>query len=228
MRWIAGIIPLVAAATLGACASLTAEAPLFSAADEDAAPLVEGVWVRVSESCPRQTIEAQGPLPDGCLSIDLRRTSAGWAIQTPAPSAAPAFGEPPAEAYGVIASAMERDIDGLTAPLYLYERVERGEDGAFIIRYDGIIPIGEAPAREASVIFDISCGEVLAEGPIAGVTQDFDEDGRTVSCTAHSQNAVRAAMRRAAIERLPYLHDSRLVLRPASAARAPLVAAARP
>lgn len=44
---------LLLAATLGACAELTAEAPLFAPADQiGPAPLSEGIWITLQEGCP--------------------------------------------------------------------------------------------------------------------------------------------------------------------------------
>jgi hypothetical protein len=215
MNWIAHLLSVTALLATSACVSLTADAPLFTAADAaNPIPIVEGVWVEVSESCAPATIQAPGPLPEACASFEVRRMGDGWSIRTPAPGVTSfAGGETPDEASGIIASAVERDLDGLYAPLYVLERVGTDETGAVSIRYDGIIPVGERPAREVAMIFEISCGQALADGPIEGVTEDFEETGEQLVCKAHTRRAVREAVRRAAIENLPYLQNHRLILR---------------
>jgi hypothetical protein len=220
MNWIARLFSITALIATSACASLTADAPLFTVADAaNPSPVLEGVWVEVNDSCPAATIQASGPLPERCMSFELRQTPAGWIIRTPALGVTSlADGAQAEEAEGIIASAVERDLEGLYAPLYVLERVGRDETGGFSIRYDGIIPIGEHPAREVAMMFEISCGQALADGPIDGVTEDFDETGEQVICKAHNRRAVREAVRRAAIENLPYLQNHRLILRRPAAA----------
>lgn len=223
MRISAIFMAAILAVSLGGCASLTAESPLFARApDSGPAAFTEGVWVEPSIECKLDALRAGAPIPEDCASLELRHESDdSWTVQTPA---APRPSDPDSEvvlARGVIASAVERDREGNYAPLYLYERVETAgsED---VIRYDVLVPIGPLPAQEMALIFEISCAEVLADGPIAGVREVRDEAGELVACVAQSQRAVREAVRRAAIENIGRLEVSRMVLlRPRSP---PLVA----
>ena len=81
MRLVARTLGVMAALAVSACASLTAEAPLFTAADAaEPSPLVEGVWVEVTDRCSLAIVQAPELLPDACMSFDVRRTAAGWEI----------------------------------------------------------------------------------------------------------------------------------------------------
>ncbi len=204
---------LIAAVALAGCAPLTAEAPLFSPADQiGPAPLTEGVWIQIGEDCPARMARRRGRLPAACAPGELSRLPDGaWQfhVRTQARTVDGAW-EPERDEMMrlLIAPAIERPNAETYAPLYLAEYVQWAEQSG--PRYFAIAPIGALPATEIYVVA-LDCGDVLRDGPIAGVREVRDEEGKIVSCIAASQAAVREAARRAVIENLGQVDETRLL-----------------
>ncbi len=202
---------IIATAALAGCAPLTAEEPLFSPADQlGPAPLTEGVWIQIGEDCPARMARRRGRLPAACAPGELRRLLDGaWQfhVRTPARTGA---AEPERDEVMrlVLAAATERPNAETYAPLYLAEYLQEAEPRG--PRYLAIAPIGVLPATEIYVVA-LDCGDVLRDGPIAGVREVRDETGKIVSCIAASQAAVREAARRAIIENLGQVDETRLM-----------------
>jgi hypothetical protein len=110
----------------------------------------------------------------------------------------------------IIAPASETPNWQAYAPLYVAEYASDGtaHPGP---RYAVIAPIGTLPATEIFVIGEIGCADVLRDGPVEGVREVRDEADRLIHCVASSQAAVRAAARRALIENLAQINDTRLL-----------------
>lgn len=201
------ILPL-AALVLTACAPLTAERPLFSPTHAPDA-LAEGVWVSNGEGCV-EAARGQARLPEPCIVIDLRRTEDGaWRVSM----SAPGDEGPKAEELlfrGVLAPAVERDVGGEGAPLYVFERIEE-EAAPGSLRYDAVIPLGERPAHELYLLPELACDEILRDGPVEGVSEIGRIGPLHRACSAETAAAARAAARRVVIENLGALENNRFV-----------------
>lgn len=212
---------------LGACAELGAEQPLFSAVDQGPAPLREGVWIGVGEGCAEHNIRRRR-FPAECGPLDIRREPDGaWQFSLRIDlisglSARERADEAEKEQNGpyrlILAPAVERALDGAYAPLYVAELGLR-DDGLSSVSYAAVAPIGTLPASEMRIVALIGCDTILRDGPIDGVTVQYetrtDAEGRPYQeisgCDASHQAAVREAVRRAVIEDLDTIVSRRYV-----------------
>lgn len=211
------------------CAELTAERPLFTVADQTGPPpLMEGIWVTVSEDCAQPNLR-QRRFRAECVPMEIRREADGaWrvAIRVDLISnfdraqRAEEETDPSNGPYRMIlAPAVERQITESYAPLYVGELTTPGAEGSGETGYAVVAPRGEMPATEAYIFAMISCPSILRDGPIEGVTPEYtpriDDQGVThqelTGCIASSQAAVREAARRTVIEDLDDMTNRRLV-----------------
>ena len=205
-------LTLMAAALIG-CAPLTAEVPLFSPSDQiGPPPLSEGFWIAVSDECPVGLAHRRVRLPRVCTPGELRRLPDGaWLLR----SHIRAHDGQPAQEITlrmVIAPATEHPNPQAFSPLYLAEYAPLNETGPQTSRYAAIAPIGALPATEILVVGEIDCTDALRDGPIEAVGEVRDDKGALVRCIANNRAAVREAVRRAVIENLNHLDQTRLVL----------------
>lgn len=219
---------LFMAVQIAGCIELTAERPLFLAEDQGPPPLQEGVWIAVGEGCPEHNLRRRR-FPSECAPLDIRRQEDGaWRVafrtdlvsDFTASDRAEREADPANGPYRVVlAPAVERDTGNNYAPLYLGE-ITRISDQDGSIAYAVAAPMGAMPAAEMRVILLISCASILRDGPIEGVTANYetntDPSGLPTevlgSCVASSQAGVREAARRALIENLNELTERRFVL----------------
>jgi len=225
------IFAAAAASALCGCASLDAEHPLFSTADQiGPAPIQEGIWLAVgTDDCPEANAHRRGNWDRQCVPLEIRRAEDGawqarWRIDL-APRLS-AKDRADAERYGVmrfvLAPATEHPSTDAFSPLYVAEVTQLTADDDSPT-YFAIAPIGELPAT-AMLALDVSCYAILRDGPIDGVTVTYTQpisstptqpklrqasdaapapeapSSEIESCTAHSQGAVREAVRRELIE----------------------------
>jgi hypothetical protein len=204
-------LALVAAAFLTGCAALTANAPLFTPADQvGPAPLNEGIWIQINEKCTERNAQRRGRLPAECFPAELRRDAEGaWIFsfqdhvrsnpEVDLPE------ETPRSWRLIIAPATERQPADSFVPLYLaeYVPVDVVENNA--PHYAIIVPVGTLPAQEMYLVPQIGCTEILRDGPIEGIAATRNDTGTITSCIASEQAAVREAARRATIENLSEL-----------------------
>jgi hypothetical protein len=236
MGWRRLIAATLLAAALGACAQLTADAPLFSLSDQiGPPPLTEGIWIAVGEKCPAYYARRRsGRFDRECSPIEIRREQDGaWMGRFRADLV---FGLSPAERAEaaaeqgpmrmIIAPAVERALGDGYAPIYVAEIDPPDEgDRTGHISYAVIAPIGAMPATSMLVVGSIGCDDILRDGPIDGVTVSYN--ARTTEpqggdapesveqvidgCSASTQAAVREAARRAVIENLEEMTQARFV-----------------
>jgi hypothetical protein len=211
------------------CAELTAERPLFSVADQTGPPpLSEGIWVTISEECPRPNLR-QRRFPADCVPMDIRREVDGaWrvAIRVDLISdlararRAEEETDPQNGPYRMILTpAVERQITDSYAPLYVGELTTSGDETPGEVGYAVVAPRGAMPATEVYISAIIGCSIILRDGPVEGVTPEYtprtDDQGVThqqlTGCTATSQAAVREAARRTIIEELDAITSRRTV-----------------
>ncbi|MBL8551947.1 MAG: hypothetical protein JNJ73_18305 [Hyphomonadaceae bacterium] len=207
------LLPLIALAAatlalgLGGCASLSADAPLFAVADQvGPAPLEEGVWIWPGEHCSARNAKRRGRLPAKCLPGELRRSADGaWTFrfQDHVPLRESADEPEMPRAYRlIIAPATHVRAADAFAPLYVAEYAP-AEPTDTVQSYALIVPVGTLPAREFRIETTLSCTAIDREGPIEGITITRNESGETITaCKATTQDGVREAARRAAIEGL--------------------------
>jgi hypothetical protein len=213
---------LLLAAALAGCANLTAEAPLFAVADQGAAPLLEGVWIAISGECPERYLRRARGFPEDCAPVEITRLPDGaWQARPRADLVAGLSREERGEAEAplrfVLAPAVERDLAGGFAPIYVAEITPSLDEPK--IHYVLLVPHGAMPATTMLGPEVIGCGAALREGPIAGVSETYEEridengvTGRSLTgCVASSQAAVREAARRALIENLHAMLERRYV-----------------
>jgi hypothetical protein len=186
--------------SLGACAPLTAQAPLFSLTDQASPPpLREGIWMQTDPACSAETAQRG---EDGCTRIEVARGEDGGWLYTMRSTDESGVTEENAWRF-VIASAVETDRGDEYAPLYVAEYVALEEpDRPF---YAVLAPVGLMPASEVRMVAMIDCDDALREGPIPGVEEVVGEEAFERLCIAGSRQAVREAARRATIENLPVL-----------------------
>jgi hypothetical protein len=215
-------------ALLAGCAALSAEAPLFSLADQTGPPpLTEGVWIALGEGCAEHNLRRRR-FPSDCMPLDIRRDEDGaWRVSVradlvsdiTAAERAEAENNPSNGPYRVIlAPAVERPMGDSYAPVYLGEVVSLAPGNASVA-YAVIAPINSMPATEMHLIAFVDCGSVLRDGPIEGIMTHYeprtDDQGverqELRGCIASTQAAVREAVRRAVIENLNELTDRRFV-----------------
>jgi hypothetical protein len=212
---------------IGGCANLTADRPLFSVADQGPPPLTEGIWIALGEECAEHNVRRRR-FPKECIPLEFRREADGaWRIAFRIDLVSNFNSRERAEAeldaangpYRLIlAPAVERETGEGFAPLYVGELDQlRNEDDS--VTYAVVAAIGAMPATEMRLLGMIGCDDILRDGPIEGITPDYqtriDEDGVSHQdlrgCTATSQAAVREAVRRALIENLDEIAKSRFV-----------------
>lgn len=228
MGWRRRIAATLLAAALGACAELTADAPLFTVSDQiGPPPLAEGVWIAVGEDCPAYYARRRtGRLPEACSPLELNRLDDGaWQARLRidlmsglSPSDRTEAEETAGPYRLIIVPAVERREPEVYAPLYVAE-VTRGE-AASEPMYMVIAPIGERPATSSMILLSVGCAAILRDGPIEGVREHYrtrlDNEGtehrELSSCVATTQAAVREAARRAVIENLDRMPESRYIL----------------
>jgi hypothetical protein len=193
-------ICIAAALSLGACAPLTAQAPLFTLADQASPlPLREGVWMQTDPACRNETAERG---EDGCTRIEVAQGEDGGWLYTMRSTDESGIVEENAWRF-VIAPAVETDRGEEYAPLYVAEYVAIDEpDQPF---YAVVAPVGLMPASEVRMVAMIDCDDALREGPIPGVEEQVGDEAADRLCVAASRGAVREAARRAVIENLPVL-----------------------
>jgi hypothetical protein len=224
------LIALMAAAVLAGCASLSAEAPLFTPADQiGPAPLMEGVWIQTGEKCPARNARRRGRLPAACAPADLSRLPDGaWQLRVQDhvdPDPEDAEHKTPRAYRLIIAPATEHRTPEAYAPLYVAEFQPLDAVEPVKPSYVVIAPVGEMPARQFRLIGQVGCVSILLDGPIEGVTETRDEQGKITGCIASSQGAVREAARRETIQSLGSLlsepgdGDRWLFARPSDARR---------
>jgi hypothetical protein len=191
---------LAAFLSLGACAPLTAQAPLFSLADQaNPAPLREGLWMQTDPAC---TSEMTQRGEDGCTRIEVARGEDGGWLYTMRSTDENGVTEENVWRF-VIASAVETPRGDEYAPLYVAEYVAIDEpDQPF---YAVVAPVGMMPASEVRMIAMIDCDDALREGPIPSVEEVVGAEAFERLCIAGSRQAVREAARRATIENLSVL-----------------------
>lgn len=171
------------AALVSGCAQLTAEHPLFSAADQvGPAPLAEGLWLSVGSECPERNILRRRNFDRGCQPFEIRRREDDlWEIRARFDLVPRLSSQVRADAERifatptvfVLAPAIEHPRRQAFAPLYLaeFQTPIPGIDG---ISYAVFVPFGELPARSI-LILSIGCDTALRDGPIDGVTVTYEE-----------------------------------------------------
>lgn len=227
---------LAIAAALGACAELSADAPLFSPADQAGPPpLTEGVWIAVGEKCPAANARRRtGRFPADCSPLEVRQAQDGaWRVSLridlvyglSAQERAEAEEEDAGPYRLVIAPAVERTLGDSYAPIYVAETTREEATG---IAYVVIAPLGQMPATSALVVLSVSCADILRDGPIDGVAAQYTANETTADaseapesepareptlsgCIASTQAGVREAARRAVIENLDEMLERRFV-----------------
>ena len=193
------VLALTALALTCACAPLTAERPLFGPSDQiGPAPLTEGRWVQSGEGCVPADAESFG---EDCAIVDVAREADG-AWRYTMRSTAPDETTPTTWRF-IIIPAVESARGEEYAPLYVAEYVSLDEDTPPF--YAIVAPVGAMPAREVRMVAMIDCDDALREGPIPGVEERVGEAAFDRVCVASDTGAVRAAARRALIEKLPVL-----------------------
>lgn len=193
----------LAAIMLSGCAMLTAEAPLFSPADQDPAfRLEEGLWAYRAADCRADPRRAR-PGRKSCLDWArlVRNADGSWRVESVGED-----DEAPMRFVIVPATAREGDA---RAPLYVAEATNEKEASP---SYAAVIPRGEetGPVRRLSFVA-IACGAVLRDGTPPDIVVARGEDGAVTGCVAKTKDAVRDATRRAVIDALPTLGEEELV-----------------
>lgn len=173
------LLGLIMAMLAGACAELTAEAPLFSTADQiGPPPLTEGIWISVGEDCPAHNARRRGRFPRECVPAEISRLPDGaWRFAYRADlmrDRRPEDGEEMSSAFRlIIAPATESASPESYAALYLAEYSQIPDTTDDDIGYAVIAPIGTMPATELFVVASIGCDEILRGVPIEGVTREY-------------------------------------------------------
>jgi hypothetical protein len=191
---------LAAVLSLGACAPLTAQAPLFTLADQASPPpLREGVWMQTDPACTAETAQRG---ENGCTRIEVARSEDGGWLYTMRSTDENDVTEENAWRF-VIASAVETERGEEYAPLYVaeYVAIDQPEQPFYAV----VAPVGIMPASEVRMVAMIDCDDALREGPIPGVEEQEGDEAFERLCIAGSRGAVREAARRATIENLSVL-----------------------
>lgn len=195
----------LAALSLSACTMLSAEAPLFSAADQAAefAP-PEGLWaIRDNPDCKVKPARSR-PERDTCLDwYRVKRAEDGtWRVTS-------LSNDDPEEMRVVVVRASPGRHDEPLASLYVGEFVNAAGDD---ISYFVLVPRGgaEQPLSRIAAA-GVECFVTHGEwGEVPGIVLRREDD-KVVGCTAQTKDGVREAARRAAIAALPTLSDQELV-----------------
>lgn len=218
---------IVLAAALGACAQLTAEAPLFAPNLNQPPVLTEGIWIGIGEECADRNLR-QRRFPKECAPLDIRLQPDGaWVVRLRDDLMSNLTTQERADAVAdrslgpyriVLAPAVERDVADGYAPLYVAE-FTRNDPEDPSVAYMAIVPIGAMPASEIRMTVSLSCSSILRDGPIEGIVPNYETrpgtDGETyqnlTGCTASSPAAVREAVRRTLIENFADFTQQRFV-----------------
>ncbi len=218
---------IVLATALGACAELTAEAPLFAPNPNTPPVLTEGIWIGIGDECPERNLRLRR-FPKGCAPLDIRLQPDGaWTVRLrddlmtnlTAQERADAIDDRSLGPYHIVlAPAVERDVGDGYAPLYVGEFTRSDPDNP-AVAYMAIAPLGEMPATEIRMTVSLSCSSILRDGPIEGITANYETrtqaDGETyqdlTGCTASTPAAVREAVRRSVIENFSDFTQQRFV-----------------
>jgi hypothetical protein len=212
--WLGALVTLA----LCACAPLTAERPLFSVRDQiGPAPIIEGVWIAIDDHCPARMAHRRGRLPKACSPMRISRQPDGSWLLGPLTPRRPQANDEDAPYRFVLAPAIERPSAEAYAPIYVAEAFKVGAEDLHP-NYVVIAPINALPAAEMYLII-VECGDILRDGPIAGVRVRYGapgpantEDERAIeSCVASNQRAVREAARREVIESIAHLNSTHLM-----------------
>jgi hypothetical protein len=190
-------------ALLGACAPLTAKAPLFTDADADPAFVVkEGEWVGLDGDC---IVTPKSAADKACPRFKITRQGAGWRM-----AEAPGQTDASGDVYDVLL-ASTGGPDANPAALRVGE--VRAPNESEVIYVAVYAPRGRAEGAPYARlrIVPVMCTEVLDLGPINGVSAVRDANGRISSCEATSKDAVREAARRAALVNLDQEQEGVLV-----------------
>jgi hypothetical protein len=194
-----------AAALLSGCTMLSAETPLFSAADhapEFAPP--EGLWAaREGPDCKVNPARSR-PERETCLDwYRVKRAEDGtWRVTS-------LSNDDPEEMRVVVMAAAPRKGEEL-APLYVGEFANAAADD---ISYFAMVPRGgsEQPLSRLAIA-GVQCFVVHGEwGEIPGIILKRGEENGVIGCTATTKDSVREAARRAAIAALPELADGEIM-----------------
>jgi len=195
----------LAALSLSACTMLSAEAPIFSAADHAAefAP-PEGLWVIRDSSDCRVNPARSRPERDTCLDwYRVRRAEDGtWRVTA-------LSNDDPEEMRVVVMAAAPKRPDEPLASLYVGEFSNAKNAD---ISYFALVPRGgaERPLSRLGAA-GIECFVVHGEwGEIPGIVVRREDD-KVVGCTATAKDGLREAARRAAVAALPGLPEQELV-----------------
>ncbi len=224
---------LLLAGLLGACASLTSKAPLFSVTDQiGPPPLAEGTWIALGPDCSARNVR-RSRYPKDCSPITIARLPDGaWSARYRVDLATGMNSEERAEAEAqaayplrlVIAPAVERRTPEAFSPLYVAEIVPTAPDEN--IMYAILAPVGALPATSMYVLAGIGCADILRDGSVEGIEAHYREvtveeaalpgaaadETQTAApvlsgCAASTQAAVREAARRTLIEKVATLAD---------------------
>lgn len=218
---------IILAMALGACAELTAEAPLFAPNPTTPPVLTEGIWIGIGEECPERNLRRQRFAKE-CAPLEIRRQPDGaWIVRLrddlmtnlTAQERADAVNDHSLGPYRIVlAPAVERDVGDGYAPLYAAE-FTRSDPDYPSVAYMAIVPVGEMPASEIRLTVSLGCLSILRDGPIEGVEVHYETlagaDGETyqnlTGCTASSPAAIREAVRRTVIENFADFTKQRFV-----------------
>jgi hypothetical protein len=188
-------LAIAAILALCACTPMTAEAPLFSPADQDPGFAPEaGLWVARDEGCSDDP-QKHKPGDGGCIDDWMRLTrlpDGAWEMRE-------AGGDDDDGPVRFFAAAATPAQDGRRAALFVVEGVTaEGE-----INYMAVAPRGDrdGPITRLQATL-VECDIAQAPyAPIEGVRLIY-KDGRVNGCIASSKEAVREAARRAVLETL--------------------------
>lgn len=195
------------AALASACSPLTAEAPLFSPADQDGQfTLAQGWWVGADPDCKVNPARSR-PERKTCLEWAriVREADGRWLL-----SMAPGEGDDDDGPLRVVLVPAVVSRVG-PAPLYLAEATNTKTG---VIMFGGVIARG-ARGPDNTVrrfaLAPVTCDVVEATGGVPGVELVRNEEGRVTSCIARTKDGALETTRRAALDALPEIGENDLV-----------------
>ncbi|MES1197011.1 MAG: hypothetical protein ABUL55_00150 [Pseudomonadota bacterium] len=155
---------------LGACAELSAKAPLFSAADQVEPPaLQEGVWTMRAKDMPAlpECGADVAHMPRACWDVEVRRRPDGlWRIRKRERSKDEDLSDT-SWAAAIVPLDVKIDVSGARQAFLIEVHDESSESAS--VSYFVIAPIGATPAREALLLASLDCDTILRDGPIDGL-----------------------------------------------------------